>query len=117
MCPKRTFLVCLILSFKFNYDSNYSFKSWSKISGLPVSEIKTLEFQILKLLDYDLNCNAQVFERWNSLLAQALDKISKLIEMKFKQSIATEESLFSKKRRFTETTIESENTHMKRVRV
>lgn len=113
MCPKKVFLICLILSFKLNYDSNYSFKSWSKISGLSIAEIKTLEFNILKELDYDLNCNAEVFENWNLLLTQALEKIAKLIEAK-KSTQINESSLFSKKRHST--TIESENS-MKRIRV
>lgn len=114
MCPKKVFLICLILSFKFNYDSNYSFKSWSKISGLSISEIKSLEFNTLKNLDYDLNCNAQVFENWTSLLDQALEKIAKLIEDKKKSTQIVDSSLFSKKRRST--IIESENS-FKRIRI
>lgn len=114
MCPKRTFLICLILSFKFNYDSNYSFKSWSKISGLSISEIKTLEFNILKELDYDLNCNVQNFKKWTSLLSQALEKIEKLIEAKTKRTEEAKNSLFSRKRQFS---IEVEDNSVKRFRV
>ncbi|KAH3673096.1 hypothetical protein WICMUC_003929 [Wickerhamomyces mucosus] len=63
-CPKRSFLICLILSFKYNYDCNYSFKCWSKISGLDLKEIKSLEFQTLKLLNYDLGLSNDKFANW-----------------------------------------------------
>lgn len=64
MCPKKVFLLCLILSFKYNHDSNYSFKAWTKISGLSVEELKLLEIDILKNLDYNLNLNNDSFTQW-----------------------------------------------------
>jgi hypothetical protein len=64
MCPKKVFLICLILSFKYNYDQNYSFKSWSKISGLTVQEMKSLEVHILQDFDYSLNLNNEEYTRW-----------------------------------------------------
>lgn len=63
MCPKKVFLVCLILSYKYNYDSNYSFKAWSKVSGLSITEIKLLEIAILGALDYNLNLN-ETYTKW-----------------------------------------------------
>lgn len=108
MCPKRTFLICLILSFKFNYDSNYSFKSWSKISGLSIGEIKTLEFNILQSLDYDLNCNVETFEKWSLLLNQALEKIEKLIEIRNSNTTSLKRTC---------TSIEEENNNIKRVKI
>ncbi|CAM9018079.1 unnamed protein product [Wickerhamomyces anomalus] len=108
MCPKRTFLICLILSFKFNYDSNYSFKSWSKISGLSIGEIKTLEFNILQSLDYDLNCNVETFEKWSLLLNQALEKIEKLIDNRNSNTTSLKRTC---------TSIEEENNNIKRVKI
>ncbi|CCH44055.1 G1/S-specific cyclin pas1 [Wickerhamomyces ciferrii] len=99
-CPKKTFLICLILSFKFNYDSNYTFKSWSKVSGLSIKDLKNLEFEILKELDYNLNCFGDCFTKWESLLSQALAKIEKIIAQK--SLIESSSIALSKKRNFNE---------------
>lgn len=80
-CPKKTFLVCLILSFKFNYDANCSLKMWSKISGLQVKELKALEFNGLNLLKYDLNISQENFANWTTTLEHRLEKIAKQQEM------------------------------------
>ncbi|CEP21937.1 Cyclin, interacts with Pho85p cyclin-dependent kinase (Cdk), induced by Gcn4p at level of transcript [Cyberlindnera jadinii] len=54
-CPKRAFLACLCLSFKYIYDSTVKLKTWSKISGLSPGELKSLEMTVLVALDYNLN--------------------------------------------------------------
>ncbi|KAG0287524.1 hypothetical protein BGZ97_007077 [Linnemannia gamsii] len=53
-CGRRMFLAALILASKFQQDRTYSNKAWSKISGLPVSEINLNEIAFLALIDYRL---------------------------------------------------------------
>ncbi|ODV94817.1 hypothetical protein PACTADRAFT_3707 [Pachysolen tannophilus NRRL Y-2460] len=67
-CPKRLFLTSLILSSKFLQDKNYSLKTWSKLSGLPLKELIKNEFIILKALNYELNIDISVYAEWSRLL-------------------------------------------------
>ncbi|CAL1697679.1 unnamed protein product [Somion occarium] len=39
LCPRRTFLACLILASKFMQDRAYSNRAWVKLAGLPSREI------------------------------------------------------------------------------
>lgn len=77
-CPKKTLLTCLILSFKFLFDSNYSFKAWTKISGLTPQLLKSFELQVLIHLDHKLNIESEVFEKWVKVLEIGLQKIESL---------------------------------------
>lgn len=67
-CPKRCFLTCLILASKFLQDRNYSMKTWSKISGLALKELISMEFTVLQAMDYDLNLKSQLYSEWSKLL-------------------------------------------------
>lgn len=67
-CPKKIFLISLILAFKFQYDSNYSFKSWSKISGLSIKELQHIEMDALKFLNYELNVKFDTYNSWLKFL-------------------------------------------------
>lgn len=80
-CPKKVFLICLELSFKFQYDSTYNLKAWSKISGLSVAELKSLEMKVLQMLDYDLALNKKEYMDW-------LEQVDSLINSKESMAIA-----------------------------
>lgn len=69
-CPKKVFLICLILSFKFNLDSNYKLLSWSKMSGLSINELNLYETKILIDLNYNLNeiNKPGIFNAWCNFL-------------------------------------------------
>ncbi|VEU21908.1 DEKNAAC102909 [Brettanomyces naardenensis] len=60
-CIRRCWLSCLILASKYHEDCNYSFKAWSKLSGLSVVELQSNELKVLDVLGYDLNVDLNVF--------------------------------------------------------
>ncbi|ORX80252.1 hypothetical protein K493DRAFT_98407 [Basidiobolus meristosporus CBS 931.73] len=67
-CARRMFLAALIAASKFLQDKNYSNKAWSKITGLPPSEINLNEISLLSLLDYRLFITPVLFSRWSAML-------------------------------------------------
>ncbi|KAG0250841.1 hypothetical protein BG011_008051 [Mortierella polycephala] len=69
-CGRRMFLAALILASKFQQDRTYSNKAWSKISGLPVSEINANEIAFLSLIDYRLFVPQAVFQKWVVVLTE-----------------------------------------------
>ena len=69
-CGRRMFLAALILASKFQQDRTYSNKAWSKISGLPVSEINLNEITFLSLIDYRLFVSQAVFQKWVGILTE-----------------------------------------------
>ncbi|GJJ73142.1 PHO85 cyclin-5 [Entomortierella parvispora] len=69
-CGRRMFLAALILASKFQQDRTYSNKAWSKISGLPVSEINLNEITFLGLIDYRLFVSQAVFQKWVGILTE-----------------------------------------------
>ncbi|KAF9897723.1 hypothetical protein BX616_005093 [Lobosporangium transversale] len=69
-CGRRMFLAALILASKFQQDRTYSNKAWSKISGLPVSEINLNEITFLTLIDYRLFVSQSVFQKWVTILTE-----------------------------------------------
>ncbi|KAK3846739.1 MAG: hypothetical protein J3R72DRAFT_417512 [Linnemannia gamsii] len=69
-CGRRMFLAALILASKFQQDRTYSNKAWSKISGLPVSEINLNEIAFLALIDYRLFVSQSVFQKWVAVLTE-----------------------------------------------
>ncbi|CAO3569360.1 unnamed protein product [Mortierella alpina] len=69
-CGRRMFLAALILASKFQQDRTYSNKAWSKISGLPVSEINLNEITFLALIDYRLFVSQPVFQKWVLILTE-----------------------------------------------
>lgn len=65
MCGRRMFLSALIASTKYLQDKNYSNRAWSKISGLPVSEINCNEREFLASIDYRLFVSQKSFVQWS----------------------------------------------------
>lgn len=94
---KKLFLGLLILASKFNQDCNYSFKTWLKIVGLKndqenISNLKSLEINILSQLDYNCYINSSFYENWcNVLLIFGYDFI-KLQEIYHSKSVLIWES-------------------------
>ncbi len=74
-CPRRTFLTSLIVSAKYLQDQTYSLKSWSRITGLRLKEIKNYELQFLKAIKYDLYIKKDVYYKWSSLLLKSANPI------------------------------------------
>lgn len=54
LCPRRTFLACLILASKFMQDRSYSNKAWAKLAGLPPREIGRCERALGEALEWRL---------------------------------------------------------------
>ncbi|CAJ0847458.1 17520_t:CDS:2 [Entrophospora sp. SA101] len=53
-CGRRMFLASLIVASKYLQDNNYSNNAWSKISGLSLKEINSIERRFLQLIVYNL---------------------------------------------------------------
>ncbi|KAF9244960.1 hypothetical protein BU15DRAFT_85790 [Melanogaster broomeanus] len=54
LCPRRTFLACLVLASKFMQDRCYSNRAWAKLSGLPPREIGRCERALGEALEWRL---------------------------------------------------------------
>ncbi|THG99370.1 hypothetical protein EW026_g2956 [Hermanssonia centrifuga] len=54
LCPRRTFLACLILASKFMQDRSYSNRAWAKLAGLPPREIGRCERAVGEALQWRL---------------------------------------------------------------
>ncbi|CAD6923088.1 unnamed protein product [Tilletia controversa] len=54
LCGRRMFLASVMVASKFLQDHNYSYHAWSRISGLPVSELGVMERSFLRAVGYDL---------------------------------------------------------------
>ncbi|KAI7904368.1 uncharacterized protein BX663DRAFT_542034 [Cokeromyces recurvatus] len=67
-CGRRMFLASLIVASKYLNDKHYRNQTWSKIASLPISEINTIEFVFLKLIDYQLYVSKPLYDKWVSLL-------------------------------------------------
>ncbi|KAL1925174.1 uncharacterized protein VTP21DRAFT_57 [Calcarisporiella thermophila] len=67
-CGHRMMVAAIILANKFLQDRNYSNRAWAKITGMTVAEINLVETTLLRLVDYRLFVNADVYERWSALL-------------------------------------------------
>ncbi|KAI5949075.1 PCL5 [Candida theae] len=70
---QHLFLGLVIIASKFNQDYNYSFKSWCKIIGLDedakhIQHLRSVEIQILGLLNYELGLMGDKYENWCNIL-------------------------------------------------
>lgn len=54
LCPRRTFLACLILASKFMQDRSYSNRAWAELVGLPPREIGRCERAVGNVLEWRL---------------------------------------------------------------
>nr|CAG8512379.1 7360_t:CDS:2 [Entrophospora candida]CAG8572073.1 12038_t:CDS:2 [Entrophospora candida] len=72
-CGRRMFLASLIVASKYLQDNNYSNNAWSKISGLSLKEINSIERRFLQLIVYNLYVSEEVFNNWTNLGNQTAD--------------------------------------------
>ncbi|CAG8567668.1 2414_t:CDS:2 [Diversispora eburnea] len=75
-CGRRMFLASLIVASKYLQDRNYSNYAWSKICGLPVQEINSIERRFLMLIGYNLFISENNFKHWSNLLNSHMMAIS-----------------------------------------
>lgn len=68
----KYFIICLILSSKYLDDITYKNKSWSFISGIPLFEVNQLEQSVLRILNYSLHVEKEVFLEQRSKIIQSL---------------------------------------------
>ncbi|PWN27607.1 hypothetical protein BDZ90DRAFT_167070 [Jaminaea rosea] len=71
LCGRRNFLAAVMVAAKFLQDRNYSNKAWSKITGLPLKELGSVEREFLAAIKWDLNVKSDEWEGWTRKLAQA----------------------------------------------
>ena len=66
----KLILAAFILAIKYNEDNYYSMVYYSKIGGVPVSELNKLEFEYLILIGFRLFVHTQLFEKYyNDLMS------------------------------------------------
>ncbi|CAD8187352.1 unnamed protein product [Paramecium octaurelia] len=53
-CVHRFLLACLLMSIKYNDDDYYKNDYYSRVGGITLQELNTLEQELLTLLDYQL---------------------------------------------------------------
>ncbi|CAI2187701.1 11394_t:CDS:2 [Funneliformis geosporum] len=75
-CGRRMFLASLIIASKYLQDRNYANNAWSKICGLPVQEINSIERRFLKLIDYNLFIGEDMYKLWTNVLNSHIQAIS-----------------------------------------
>jgi len=73
-CCRRMFLAALIIASKYLQDCNYSNRAWSRVSGLPINELNTIEICFLRLIDYNLFISENNFKHWSSLLLKYIQE-------------------------------------------
>jgi len=82
VCGRRMFLASLICASKFLQDRNYSNRAWSRLSGLPVSEINANERAFLDVLGYELFIKPDTFTSWCARLHKlALENEVKILRL------------------------------------
>ena len=66
----KLILAAFILAIKYNEDNYYSMVYYSKIGGVPISELNKLEFEYLILIGFRLFVHTQLFEKYyNDLMS------------------------------------------------
>jgi hypothetical protein len=60
----RLFATALMLSYKYLEDSRFNTQHFSKVSHIPITEVISLEKQLLKLLNFELFVDEGSFQRY-----------------------------------------------------
>ncbi len=71
----RIIFTSILLSLKYNEDTLYSFSFYSKIAGVNVKELKSLESEFIKLIDFSLYVEAEQFEKYKQYLLDCYEKL------------------------------------------
>ncbi|ORY06612.1 hypothetical protein K493DRAFT_190414, partial [Basidiobolus meristosporus CBS 931.73] len=61
----RLFAVALMLANKFLDDGPFTNRTWSEVTGIPLSEINIMEREFLTILSFDLNMSHREFRSWS----------------------------------------------------
>ena len=56
------------MSIKYNEDIIYVNDFYSQIAGVTVSELKILEYEFLKLIDFELYASSKLYKKYNECL-------------------------------------------------
>lgn len=70
----RLMAVSLMMSMKFFEDQPYSNKNWTKIVGIPLKELNSLELYFLQALNYDLNVTLEQLHGWAAAISSFTDE-------------------------------------------
>ncbi|TPX57539.1 hypothetical protein PhCBS80983_g03765 [Powellomyces hirtus] len=76
-CARRMFLSSLIVANKYLQDRNYSNTAWSRICGLPATELTRNENCFLSIIDWKLFVSKQLFVRWSTMLLTTSAQMTK----------------------------------------
>lgn len=66
----RLLLTCVLLSAKFLDDFYYNNAFWSKVGGVPLPELNSLELELLFKLNFDLHVRSEEYLRYRKTLIQ-----------------------------------------------
>ena len=64
----RIIFTSILLSLKYNEDLIYNFSFYSKIAGINVKELKKLESEFVKLINFSLYVETEQFEKYKQSL-------------------------------------------------
>ena len=60
----RLLFSSILIAIKYNEDSYFGLKLYAKIAGIPAKELKKLESEYLRLIQFDLYVNKNSFEKY-----------------------------------------------------
>lgn len=64
----KILFVSILLAIKYNEDTFYDNKYYSKIAGVPLKELKNMEYEYIKLINFDLYVNKAIFENYKNYI-------------------------------------------------
>ena len=78
----RLLITSVVLAIKFNDDQYFTNKHYSRIGGISCRELNKMENRFLKLINYNLHINTEVFEQYSIKLTENLHDKRIIIEEK-----------------------------------
>lgn len=78
----KFYMVCLVLSQKWLTDNSSTLKTWNIVSGIRIDDLKNLEYEILKMLDFNLTIPASEFDLWKTKCTDNFGDYLKMTERK-----------------------------------
>jgi hypothetical protein len=70
----RIFLVGIVIAIKFNEDIYYPNSFYSKIGGITLEDLNALEANFLKMIEYSLYIDDELFKKYHSFLQTLVKK-------------------------------------------
>ena len=80
----RLLFSSILVAIKYNEDSHYGHKIYAKIGGIPAKELKKLENEFLRLIQFDLYINKNSFEKYIQYFKK-VNELSKKLNNKNKE--------------------------------